>query len=62
MSFRVEGETQILFSKCGISCSSNSWHCWFSIKTKINFSLVGIFTNLKQCHLQSDNLNRIFFC
>jgi len=29
------------------------------IETKINFSLVRIFTNLKRCHLQLDNLDKI---
>ncbi len=31
------------------------------IETKIIFSLVGIFTNLRRCRLQSNNSNKIFF-
>jgi len=31
------------------------------IKTERIFLLVGIVTNLKKCHLQSDNLNKIIF-
>jgi hypothetical protein len=31
------------------------------IKTKIIFSLVGIFTNLRRCCLQSNNLDKIIF-
>ncbi len=33
----------------------------FLIETERIFSLVGIVTNLKRCHLQSDNLNKIIF-
>jgi len=31
------------------------------IESENLFSLVGIFTNLKRCHLQLDNSNKVFF-
>ncbi len=33
----------------------------FQIKIEKKNSLVGIFTNLKGCHLQSNNLDKIYF-
>jgi hypothetical protein len=33
----------------------------FQIETERIFSLVGILTNLKRCHVQLDNLNKIIF-
>jgi len=33
----------------------------FQIEIEFFFSLVGILTNLKRCHVQSDNLNKIIF-
>jgi hypothetical protein len=33
----------------------------FQIKIEKKKSLVGIFTNLRRCHLQSNNLNKIIF-
>jgi hypothetical protein len=33
----------------------------FQIETKIIFSLVGILTNLRRCHLQIDNLKNLIF-
>ncbi len=33
----------------------------FQVETKITFSLVGVFTNLRRCCLQLDNSNKIIF-
>ncbi len=33
----------------------------FQVKTERNFSLVGIFTNLRRCRLQLDNLDKLIF-
>ncbi len=33
----------------------------FQIETKRFFSLVGIFTNLRGCHLQTENLEKLIF-
>jgi hypothetical protein len=31
------------------------------IETKMIFTLVGIFTNLRRCHLQSENMEKLIF-
>jgi len=55
------GEIWIFVSNCGIYCSLDSWHCWFSNKNWEDFSLARISTNLKRYCLQLDNLDKINF-
>jgi hypothetical protein len=51
MSFRVVGETEISISNCGFFAHQIFGIIGSQIKIERIFSLVGIFTNLKRCHL-----------
>ncbi len=55
MSFKVVGKTWVYVSNCGISCSSNFWHCWFSNWNWDNFF------NRWNSYKFEDNLDKIFF-
>jgi hypothetical protein len=57
------GKTRVPISNCGISFLARQILAivGFQIEIKISFSLAGIFTNLKRCHLQSNNLDKIIF-
>jgi hypothetical protein len=61
MSFIMVGETQDSFSNYGISCSSILGIVCSQIEIEFFFSLAEILTNLRRCHLQSNNLNKIIF-
>ncbi len=55
------GVTRVSISNCGIFCSSNFWHYWFSNKNWKKFLLAGIITNLRRCHLQWDYSEKLIF-
>jgi hypothetical protein len=48
-----------VFYNC-IPCPSNLKHCWFTIWNWMNFSLVGIFIDLRKCQ-RLDNLDKLIF-
>jgi hypothetical protein len=42
-------------------CSTNIRNCWITNRDKFIFSLASILTNLRKCHLQLENLEKLNF-
>jgi hypothetical protein len=61
MAFRWWRKYGTMFPTIGFSTKQILKIIGFQIETKRIFSLVGIFINLKICHLQLDNIKILIF-
>ncbi len=59
MSFSMLGKHDAMFSTFGFLACQSLCIVRSQIDTKRFFSLMGILINLKKCHLQSENLEKL---
>jgi hypothetical protein len=54
-------KTWVYVPHCWFSCLTNIRNCWITNRNRFLFSLAGIISNLRRCHLQLENLEKLFF-